>query len=111
MDDERRRVAETESLFREVNERIAETAARFEIEQADFYCECADPGCAERVPAPLDEYEDVRAEPTRFLLRPGHEHAEVERVVRRRPSFTIVEKVEPAVARLVRRLDPRADAA
>ena len=45
------RVAHTEALFRDVNERIAESAGRFNADDAEFVCECADPECAERVPA------------------------------------------------------------
>ena len=45
------RIAHTEALFRDVNERIAESADRFNARDAEFVCECADPACAERVPA------------------------------------------------------------
>ena len=42
------RRARTEALFRDVNERIAESAERFSADSAEFVCECADPGCAHR---------------------------------------------------------------
>ena len=103
------RIAHTEALFRSVNERIAESADRFESTSAEFVCECADPACAERVPATLQEYEQVRAEATHFLLVPGHELEDVERVVKRpHRRAAIVEKFNGVVARTVRRLDPRA---
>ena len=54
------KIARTESLFREVNERIAESAERFEADETKFVCECADPTCTQRVEATLDEYERVR---------------------------------------------------
>ena len=75
------RIARTEALFRDVNERIAESAERFSAHDAEFVCECADPACAERVLATLEQYEEVRSVGTHFLLTPGHEIAEVERVV------------------------------
>jgi hypothetical protein len=104
------RIAHTEALFRDVNERIAESADRFNARDAEFVCECADPECAERVPATLDQYEDVRADGTHFLLTPGHELPEVERVVERpHRRSVVVEKFNSIVARTVRRLDPRAD--
>jgi hypothetical protein len=62
------RIAHTEALFRDVNERIAESADRFDARDAEFVCECADPGCVERVPATLDRYEQVRADGTTFML-------------------------------------------
>ncbi|MDQ3669230.1 MAG: hypothetical protein M3377_02950 [Actinomycetota bacterium] len=106
-----RRIAETESLYREVNERIAETAVRFESGNAEFYCECADPACTERVEATLSSYEDVRSDSTQFILAPGHSLPEVEEVVERHEGFTVIEKVEPTLAAMVTHLDPRADLA
>ena len=105
MDQER--MARTEAAFREVNEAIAEAAARFESEEADFVCECADPQCAHRVTAELEDYEEVRSEATHFLLAHGHHEPAVEDVVDRTGEFDVVEKVTPPMARIVRRLNPR----
>ena len=102
-------IARTESAFREVNEAIARTAARFDADEADFVCECADPDCVHRVTANLDEYEEVRAEPTHFLLAPGHHEPAVERVVERTIEYDVVEKFTATVARIARRLNPRAN--
>jgi hypothetical protein len=106
--DDEERIARTEALFRDVNERIAESAERFDADEATFVCECADRSCTERVDASLTDYERVRAEPTRFLLADGHEDTRVERVVERRRGFAVVEKFNAIVARIVRRHDPRA---
>ena len=104
------RIGRTESLFRDVNERIAESAERFDTDEAAFVCECGDQECTERVEATLDEYERARADGTHFLLRPGHEDTRVERVVERRGTrLAIVEKFHEAVARVARRMDPRAE--
>jgi hypothetical protein len=105
--DEHERRASTEALFRDVNERIAESAERFDTTGTEFICECADPNCTHRVAASLAEYEEVRAEPTTFLLAPGHEQRDIERVVSDRGRFRVVEKVQAAVRRTVIRLDPR----
>jgi hypothetical protein len=104
---EHERRATTEALFRDVNERIAESAERFDATGTEFVCECSDPDCTHRVPASLAEYEEVRAEPTTFLLAPGHEQEDIERVVSDRGRFRIVEKVQSVVRRTVVRLDPR----
>lgn len=101
-------MAQTESAFREVNEAIAETAARFDAEETDFICECADPACAHRVTAQLEEYEEVRSEATHFLLAPDHHEPAVERIVERTAEFDVVEKVTPLMAGIARRLNPRA---
>ena len=90
-----------------MNERIAESAERFEAEGTDFVGECSDPSCTHRVPASLAEYEQVRDEPTTFLVEPGHEQDDIERVVSDRGRFRIVEKLPAAVRRTVIQLDPR----
>ncbi len=100
-------MAETEALFREVNEGIAAAAERFDADEAEFVCECSDVSCAHRLEVPLEEYERVRAEPTHFLLVPGHEAVHVERVVRRRGAYTVVEKVERTMRAIVKRLHSR----
>jgi hypothetical protein len=101
------RVGEIESLFRKVNEQIAAAADRFDVESAEFYCECHDPSCGERVVVPLDEYQEVRDKPTRFLHAPDHVERRFERVVARRGRYAIVEKFGRKLASVVRRLDPR----
>jgi hypothetical protein len=105
------RIAKTESLFRDVNERIAESAHGSDADEASFVCECADPECTEPVEAPLDTYEEVRADGTQFLLVPGHEDERVERVVDRRRRYRVVRKVNEIVAAWVHKLDPRAGTA
>jgi hypothetical protein len=103
------RLARTEALFRDVNERIAESAEGFDADEADFVCECSEQACTERVSATLDEYERVRADATRFLIRPGHENGRIEHVVERRSRFAVVEKFQHRVVAIVRRLDPRTE--
>ena len=59
------------------------------------------------MPATLAEYEDVRTKSTTFMLAPGHDEADIERVVSDRGRFQVVEKMREAVRRTVIRLDPR----
>ena len=105
---EKVRKATTEAIYRNVNERIAESADRFDSTTAQFVCECDDRACTHRIEAALETYERVREEPTRFLVAPGHEDDEIENVVERAPRYWIVEKFEGTVAATVRRLNPRA---
>ena len=101
------RKARTEAAFREVNERIAENAVRFEAGETHFICECDDPQCTLRVEATLEEYEHVRADGARFLVAPGHADSAIETVVERRGGFVIVEKMNAIARAVVRRLNPR----
>jgi hypothetical protein len=111
MNEEEARIARTESVFRHVNERIAETSERFDSGDAEFVCECADVDCHERIEAPLAEYEQVRAEPTTFLVAEGHEVPAYEHVRGRRRGYLIVQKVTRGLASAVRRTNPRTESA
>lgn len=95
MDDvQQARLAQNEDFFREVNERINESA---ELHGADshlyeFFCECSDVSCMERVSLTLLEYEHIRAEPTRFVVKKNHVVPEIEHVVETVPDHMVIEK-------------------
>jgi hypothetical protein len=101
------RQGRNESLFREVNERIAELNQTFQIEgRSEFLCECSREECRQPIEIPIGEYEAVRRTPTRFLVIPGHEDDRVERVVERSERYIVVEKIGEA-ADEAEDLDPR----
>ena len=101
------RAARNESLFREVNERI-DAATQISPMFTEFMCECADDSCFEHVSLTSEEYSSVRGMgPVYFILRPGHEVADIERVVGGEAErFEIVEKQDVA-AEVATELDPR----
>ncbi|MDX6486368.1 MAG: hypothetical protein QOF43_1521 [Gaiellaceae bacterium] len=87
------RLANNEILFRTVNESIQELAVEFGGgDDYEFICECARRGCLDRIKLSRQQYEQVRAEGTRFFVVPGHEDISVELVVETTPTFVIVEK-------------------
>jgi hypothetical protein len=101
-------VAENESVFRDVNEGIEESVRRFGIkDRATFLCECGDPACSEPLMVTLSEYEAVREHPARFVVKPGHEQLDVERVVDRHGAYSVVEKTAEAGRDRARSLDRR----
>ncbi len=100
-------LARTESVFREVNEAIAKSAEGFESDEAELVCECGDPACTHRLTVPLDDYEEVRADGTHFLVAPGHAEHGHERLVKRTRRYDVIEKAGARLAGMVRRLDPR----
>jgi recombinational DNA repair protein RecR len=104
------RLGANEALFREVNERVAEVAEQFlEAESpVEFCCECSNGECSEQIAISLVEYRGVRAIPTQFAVVPGHELPEIERVVRRFPTYFVIEKLDPDAADVARMTDPRA---
>lgn len=85
-------LANTEILFREVNESIQELAGGLGGDDYEFVCECSAIACTDRVKLSRREYERVRAEGTRFFVVPGHEDPAVELVVATTGTYLIVEK-------------------
>ncbi len=106
-----RRVAENESIFRDINERIQASHKRFRVPgPQEFLCECGDEECTDRVYLTLAEYAAVRAHPARFAVITGHEIEGAEVVVRRDLRFTVVEKIGVGIEIAAAR-DPRAEVA
>lgn len=104
------RAARNEAVFRRVNERLEEVNEAFGsiVESAEFVCECADIGCVERIELGIEQYESVRDVPTHFIVKPGHELADEERIVESHGGYLIVEKIGHAGQRAAD-LDPRSD--
>jgi hypothetical protein len=90
----KRRLAENQALFREINERIEASAETQGSDQHayEFVCECSSLECFERFELTLTEYGRVRDRLQRFIVLSGHEEPEVEDVVERRGAVVIVEK-------------------
>jgi hypothetical protein len=111
MNSEQERRARNEALFREVNERVEEVSTRLagtEDESAltGFVCECSREACADLVEITYAQYEAIRSDARRFLVRVGHEDLTVDRVVEQHPAFLIVEKFGEASEIAIER-DPR----
>jgi len=102
------RAARNEALFRRVNERVEELNEAFEpiLDEAEFFCECADMDCMEKIRMTLPEYEALRDVSTQFVVRRGHLVPDEERVVVERAGYVVVEKLGLAGERAAK-LDPR----
>ena len=84
-----------EAGFRRVNEAIQ--AGRSGADSAlDLICECGRLGCTEHINVPGTTYTAVRADPRRFMIVPGHEVPEAERIVETHAGYVIVEKTGEA---------------
>jgi hypothetical protein len=102
------RLSENEALFRAVNERIEEAASGEAAEQLfEIFCECADLDCLERIEISRGSYEQARAEPDLFIVRPGHEQPTVEEVIVETRTYLLIRKTGDASA-IAAELDPRA---
>jgi hypothetical protein len=103
------RIGRNEALFREVNERIERISATLQVsdEKLKILCECGVPTCLEQLDVPAAEYERVRADPTLFVIKPDHEHADLEEVVETHEGYHVVRKVDRNAAQIARERDPR----
>lgn len=93
------RIAENEVMFRSANERI-ELEAHLDgilATPVPFLCECPDVSCTDTVRLTLEEYEEVREGPSRFLCVPGHQALAVQAnaavVVEIRSDVVIADKI------------------
>jgi hypothetical protein len=102
-----RRIAHNESVFRDVNERIAGGHWPGDSDGVvSFRCECGSLGCNQLLEVTLAVYEQVREDPRRFLLIPGHEIPGVEVVVAAEGGYIVVEKIGVA-GEVAETTDPR----
>jgi hypothetical protein len=103
------RMARNEAMFREANERAKAWEERHRDREVELYlCECAKPGCLEKVSLREADYERVRSDSRRFVIVPGHERPDVETVIERHEGWAIIEKA-PEVTRTVEAVDARDD--
>lgn len=102
--------AKTQSLFREVNERMRERHES--VDQlggsADFLCECAREDCTHALRMTLNSYDEMRRVPTHFAVAAGIDHVfpDIERIFARRDGYLVVEKFGEAGITAIR-LDSR----
>ena len=86
------RLAQNQTLFRSVNERVDKVVQRFATDgPIGFVCECADRECGRLIDLPHEEYEAIRQNPTHFLVLRDHVYSEVEIVVDDRDRYVVVE--------------------
>lgn len=110
MDERQRRVGENEALFRAVNEQVEDLQrglGAVSDHQMHIVCECGDIACVDRLVVPIAKYEQVRADPTLFLIVPGHDVPDVEEVVEQNGTYDVVRKLPGGPAEVAEATDPR----
>ncbi len=103
-----KRMADNEAVFRHYNEtvtekfaeivRLAQEAGQDDLIKDDdtplhFYCECSDENCTQRIQLKPSEYAEIHTDRARFILVPGHETTMIERIVKKLPHLSVVEKL------------------
>jgi hypothetical protein len=100
-DERRQRLADNESAFREINERIERRVEHWKALEDGLHsaiCECCDSECVDRIKVTPSEHRMARSRCDRFLIAPRHENADIERVVYRHDRYWIVQKHRDLVA-------------
>ena len=110
MSDERaRRVGLNEAIFRQVNEQIRGLNRGFGLQEGTMtvICECGVADCTERLELTVSTYERVRSDSLLYVVAPGQEMPDVERVVDHVEGYDIVQKHAGEPAEVARETDPR----
>jgi hypothetical protein len=104
-----RRVGRNESLYRLVNEQIEGINEAFGVITGDFavVCECEKMTCQEQITVTRSAYEQVRANPAAFIVKPGHQAEDEEDVDEETDGYFIVVKKPGTAARRAAETDPR----
>ncbi len=94
MDRSAKQRAQNEATFREANEHLEKKAAELDYgdERTPYLCECENERCTELIALSRPEYEQVRADPRRFVVVPGHHQPSYDEVIQEQAEFTIIEK-------------------
>lgn len=97
---------ENETVFRNANEKVQAELDSFEktananshvidsIENTKlhFLCECSDENCMERVITTLKQYKKMHSNRRNFVVRPGHEAVNIEKVIAEKKKYNLVRK-------------------
>ena len=101
-------LAENEMVFRGYNEkvqqgfdelnRLATQEGKGDLsfshdEPLLFYCECSDENCDKRIMLKPSTYAQIHERRDRFVVIEGHDLPEIERVIRRMPGYSVIEKL------------------
>ena len=88
------RAARNQSMFRAINERLTRDDLVTEITGGHMIaCECADPRCVQTLAISTAQYQEVRREPRRFAVLPGHVYPDIEHAISESGAYVVVEKI------------------
>jgi hypothetical protein len=86
-------IRRAQTLFREVNERIAEITREQQETVSDFLCECGRTDCTSVVRLELPDYQVVRSATANFVSAPGHCVDGVDRLAYSRDGYDVLVQI------------------
>jgi hypothetical protein len=103
------RAARNGAVLRRAHERIEQRLDELSLldGRSPLLCECDNPLCTQPVRLTIEQYEAVRAHPTRFVVASGHQSGDTE-IVARHQDHDVIEKRGTA-GDIAAALDPRTE--
>jgi hypothetical protein len=89
------RVSRNEAMFRSVNRELEQASGQLgngPQDRIEVLCECGQDGCSGTLDLAVAEYDDAHRQRDRFVIAPGHEDEQIERVVARTERYLVVDK-------------------
>jgi hypothetical protein len=96
MDARHERVARNEAMYRAVNREIEQESDP--QDRLDVLCECGQDDCSATIDLTTAELDEAHRQRDRFVVAPGHEDEQIERVVTRTERYLVVDKFGDAEA-------------
>jgi hypothetical protein len=94
------RIARNEAMYRAVNRELEkaskEAGGGTPDDQLEILCECGEPSCNTKLTLTIGEYDEAHGQLDRFIVAVEHEDPHIERVVMRRDSYLVVDKIGEA---------------
>ena len=100
---DKRRV-ENEYMFKNMNEQYEKAllehmnVEQFEETPLDFFCECSDLNCLEKIRISAKQFNDIHDLPNQFVIRTGHEQLDTEDIIGTINEYTVVQKHAEKIA-------------
>lgn len=99
-----RRLVENELMFRAANRKVQKQIEKDRNKNAgpdttklQFYCECSNFHCRDRIKLTAAEYRQATSNQKEFVIIVGHQNQAVEKVVSQSDAYMVVEKyIDPA---------------
>ncbi len=97
------RLIENEAIFRRYNEKVKNLAAEdgnidiavdTDEMRFEFFCECSDENCKDRISMKMSDYSLIHKNRNRFIVLPGHQVVAVEKIITENPTYSVVEKYQ-----------------
>jgi hypothetical protein len=92
------KIVKNELLFQKANKRVTSSISKLTPNDfpadmvVDIVCECANKACQERISLEHEDYTTDTKAPNSFTVKPEHYLPEFENILRKTPTYWVIEK-------------------